>query len=231
MGLIYAGVPAKLVLKLRQAFDIHYFIETGTYLGDTALWASQNFERVITIEKSDFYWGLAQEKCSNKKNVQFLLGDSREVLRELIPKLEFPAIYWLDAHWSGGQTFGQHDECALLGELESINRSALENFILIDDARMFLSPPYRPYSANHWPDISMIIKILTPDDTERYIVIIEDVIIAVPRYARELVSQYCQDVNTHLWEEQQKLQNRFTFNFSRSLRQRFEALARRLHKG
>lgn len=231
MGLVYAGVPAKLVQKLSQAFNIRFFVETGTYLGETALWASQNFERVITIEKSNFYWTASQEKYSNLKNVQFLLGDSREVLKGLIPQLAFPAIFWLDAHWSGGHTFGQDDECALLGELEAINRSDIENFILIDDARLFLSPPYRPYSANYWPDISTTIKILNPDEHERYVVIIEDVIVAVPQYARELVIQYCQDVNTHNWEEQQKLLKRSTFNLYRSLKQRFAALAGKFHKG
>jgi hypothetical protein len=231
MGLIYAGVPTKLVQKLSQAFNIPYFVETGTYLGDTTLWASQYFEHVITIEKSNHYWRLAQEKYSSKKNVQFLLGDSREVLKGLIPQINRSAIFWLDAHWSGGQTYGQNDECALLGELERINESPEENIILIDDARLFLAPPYRPYSPNYWPDISTVINIFNSYNYERYIVIIEDVIVAVPKFAEELVIQYCQDVNTQLWEGQQKYQNRFTSNFHRNLKQRFAALTRRIYKG
>jgi hypothetical protein len=233
MGLIYAGVPTKLVLLLNKEFNIRYFIETGTYLGETAFWASQHFEHVITIEKSSYYWGLAQKKYSNIKNVQFLLGDSREVLQEFLPRLASPTVYWLDAHWSGGETYGQFDECALLDELEIINKTPAENFILIDDARLFLSPPNRPYSANQWPDLSTIIQIINPNFNKRYVVVIEDVIVAVPQNAREFVIQYCQDINTHFWIEQQKIQNRFMRTFPirmRHLGHRLVGFSRKLLK-
>ena len=53
MGLISSGIPQYFVDVLVKNFSIRYFIETGTCRGETASWASQQFEKVFTIEKSE----------------------------------------------------------------------------------------------------------------------------------------------------------------------------------
>ena len=53
MGLIRMGPPQQLIADLARRFSIEDFVETGTYQGGTALWASGVFKRVLTIEKSD----------------------------------------------------------------------------------------------------------------------------------------------------------------------------------
>jgi hypothetical protein len=108
-------------------------------------------------------------------------------------------MFWLDAHWSGGETYGENDECPLLEELAIINVSPYEHIILIDDARLFLSPPPAPHRIEQWPDITTVINCLNCV-SNRYIIIIEDVIVAAPSKFKVILAQYGQDLNTKAWK-------------------------------
>lgn len=190
----YYRLPSNLVLSIKNEFHLKYFVETGTYVGNTARWASQHFDRVFTIENSEMLWQQASTKYSGLDNIQFILGDSRHMLCEVVEKLESPAIFWLDAHWSVGITYGEGNECPLAEELQIVVNNSYDHFILVDDARMFLAPPPKPHTPDQWPDIVSVINILN-SNRARFIVVIDDVIVAVPAYARSLLTEYCQDVN------------------------------------
>ncbi|WP_377475544.1 MAG: FkbM family methyltransferase [Microcoleus anatoxicus] len=193
MGIIRMGPPTEIIYKLKEVYGLNNFIETGTYQGYTAYWASQVFKQVFTIEYSPDIYQKVTEKYGHIKNIDFLYGDSRNLLQNTVSQLESPSLFWFDAHWSGGLTYGESDECPLLAEIEIINRSDCEHFIFIDDARLFLSPPPPPHLPQQWPDISAILNLLNSAKNSRHIVIIDDVIIAVPIRAKELIIQYCQD--------------------------------------
>jgi hypothetical protein len=197
------GPPTKLITALANKFEVNYFIETGTYYGGTAKWASEIFDQVFTIEYSKTLFAETKQKYNHLSNIQFLLGDSRQELEKLINQLDNPSIFWLDAHWSGGKTYGQNDQCPLIEEIKVLNRSRFDNFIFIDDARLFTSPPQPPHNVEEWADIATIIDTLR-ENHQRYIVIIEDVIIAVPIQAKPVVVEYCQEVNARAWKEQGK---------------------------
>lgn len=201
MGIVRMGPPETLIRESAEKFNINYFIETGTYLGGTTAWASEIFQTVLTIEFSGELFQEAKEKFSKSHNVECFLGDSREQLQKIIVQLEGPSIFWLDAHWSGGITYGDKDQCPLIEELEILNESQHNHFIFIDDARLFLSPPQPPHQVKYWPNFCEIIDALRKKYSDKYIVIIEDVIIAVPSEAREIVIQYCQKTNARLWYE------------------------------
>lgn len=198
MGIVRMGPPTELICELRSTFRITRFIETGTFRGDTAYWASKLFEKVITIERSDSIYKQTKLKYGHINNIEFLYGDTKDKLSEILPNIGTPAIFWLDAHWCGGPSYGKENECPLIQEIEIINRSSYDNFIFIDDARLFMSPPPHPHLINQWPDISMILNSLTLINNCRYIVIIEDVIIAAPIFAKSIIAQYCQQINTKL---------------------------------
>lgn len=193
MGIVRMGPPTEIIYKLKEVYGINNFIETGTYQGHTAYWASQVFDQVFTIEYSQDIYQKVTEKYGHIKNIDFLYGDTRNLLQNTLSQLESPSLFWLDAHWSGGLTYGESDECPLLAEIEIINRSDCEHFILIDDARLFLSPPPAPHSPQQWPDISAILNLLNSAKNSRHIVIVDDVIIAVPLRAKQLIVRYCQD--------------------------------------
>lgn len=206
MGIVRMGPPNDLILMLKECSEVNSFIETGTHLGNTAYWSSQKFGQVITLEYSTEMYQQATQKYGNVENIKFLQGDSRVLLQEIVSSLKQPSMFWLDAHWSGGQTYGEEDECPLLEELEIINASPYDHIILIDDARLFLSPPPAPHRVEQWPDISAVIDCLNLVKN-RYTVIIEDVIISVPNKFKPVLAQYCQDLNTKVSEEYGKQQN------------------------
>ncbi len=159
-------------------------------MGHTALWASQQFGKVVTIENSQEIYAATSKRLSHVKNIDFIYGHTLAKLEEIVPGLRAPAIFWLDAHWSGGATYGSGDECPILGELEIINRSELPHCILIDDARLFTAPPPPPHSAKQWPNITELLATIN-SNPGRYIVIVDDVVVSVPESARQLVEQYC----------------------------------------
>jgi hypothetical protein len=144
---------------MRDTFKAKVFVETGTNQAETAVWASANFEHVFTVEAYEPLYQKAVETFGSRKNIQFLKGDSRAHIKSLTDSLTEPAIFWLDAHWCGENTFGKSDECPVVGELELLNASKVPHIVLIDDARFFLAPPPPPHEATYWPDISAILPV------------------------------------------------------------------------
>lgn len=198
------GIPKDLVVKIQRSFGISEFVETGTYMGETAIWASEIFRRVITVEQSRHYYEQLEVAHSRYPNVEFVFGHSGVDLDRLVRSLAGPAVFWLDGHWSGGKTYGEGDECPLLNEIESINRSPHEHFIFIDDARLFMSPPPRPHSPDDWPTIVQVVDILRAAGRSPYVVAFADVIIACPGTAKSLISEWCQIAVTQLWEAESR---------------------------
>lgn len=195
MGMVRMGPPSELVLKLKKQLAITRFIETGTLFGNTARWAANHFQHVATIENSPGLYQAAKEKCAPFDNIEVIYGHSKEKLGEILAVHTSPAIFWLDAHWSGGATYGERDECPLIEEIAVIQRAGREHVILIDDARLFVAPPPLPHNADAWPNIAEIVKALDGvGDGRRYHVIFEDVIISVPATARNVVIDYVRSV-------------------------------------
>jgi hypothetical protein len=77
-------------------------------------------------------------------NVRVVEGDSEQLMTGLTADLDQPALFYLDRHYSGGQTgMGQH-ETPVVKEVEAILRDAPNgSFVMIDDARCRLQdyPP------------------------------------------------------------------------------------------
>jgi hypothetical protein len=194
------GPPNELILLLQKAYDVSHFVETGTFKGSTTAWAAGHFEQVTTAEYAKSIYDDTRQRLAHLQNVDFRFGDSRDVIRDIVPQLQESVIFWLDSHWSGGETYGEKDECPLIDELQAIAQSPHAHYILVDDARLFLSPPQRPHLPEAWPSIAEVIDTIRAGRQPYYIVIIEDVIIAVPEAAKETVIAYCQNVNTKSWE-------------------------------
>jgi hypothetical protein len=193
------GPPAELIKGIAAEFGIDTFVETGTHHGGTAVWAADHFRYVYTIEYSKQLYDQTNGKYGSLPNIEFIFGDSRTELNRLRSTLEGPAIFWLDAHWSGDWTYGDEDQCPLLEEIQIINSSGFDHLIFIDDARLFTSPPQAPHRVEQWPDITATVQALRSIDSDKYIVIIEDVIIAVPSLARTFLAEYCREQNARLW--------------------------------
>ena len=75
-----------------------------------------------------------------KNNVHIFMGNSGTILPKIIKQIPTnkTITFWLDAHYSGGQTSFFEKKCPILDELNSIKEHIIkEHTILIDDMRLF----------------------------------------------------------------------------------------------
>jgi len=122
----------------RREFRIKTLVESGTYLGDMVMAQKDNFQRVYSIELGADLWRQAKKRFEADRNVEILQGDSGSVLVELMPRLNGPAIFWLDGHYSAGVTAKGEKVSPIMEELNAIFMySNAQHVLLIDDARLF----------------------------------------------------------------------------------------------
>jgi len=83
--------------------NIGLVVETGTFKGESTKKMADIFDKVITIELDDKLYNLTSEKLKNDgyKNIKFLRGDSGDIIQDLVQTINEPALFFLDAHWSG----------------------------------------------------------------------------------------------------------------------------------
>lgn len=114
------------------------FVETGTFRGDTAAWALDHFRQVYSIELSRELHEKCRERFAREDRVTLLQGDSAAVLGELLPKIDGRCFFWLDAHFSSGETACGEVSVPLIEELEIIaGHRRKDHIIVIDDCRLF----------------------------------------------------------------------------------------------
>ena len=127
--------------------DKRIFIETGTYLGTGVVKALLcGFKTIYSCELSPEQFVIAKKELAGIPNVKLYLSDSAEFLSRILSSLKEPAFFWLDAHYSGGntaQTLVEEDsnkyiKCPLIRELQVIATHNIKTHtILIDDVRLF----------------------------------------------------------------------------------------------
>jgi hypothetical protein len=113
------------------------FIETGTLNGDSIFALEPYFDKLYTIEFSEKYYNNTKNKyCGNKIN--FILNDSSIEFKSLLPNITDDCIFFLDGHWSGGDTGKSEKDCPLEEEITLIhNLFKNKGIIIIDDFRLF----------------------------------------------------------------------------------------------
>lgn len=123
----------------RRQFGLTQFIETGTHLGDTLAYiAQQKSVHATSIELDETYYRAAKQRFIGYSNVTMLQGDSGKLLPELVYRLQTPALFWLDGHYSGGDTGKGELDTPVSVELDAILGLPVKgHVILIDDARCF----------------------------------------------------------------------------------------------
>lgn len=117
--------------------NITNFVESGTYLGEMIKAQLPFFKRIVSIELDEALYMKNVEKFRGNPNVLLLKGDSGLLMQKAIDLLVGRKLFWLDGHYSGGNTAKGDKECPVLEELDTILRLPEDNIILIDDARCF----------------------------------------------------------------------------------------------
>ena len=117
------------------------WVETGTYLGDSTDCLSKISKRVYSIEPSKTYFEKAQKRFMNTESVSLFYGTSENCLDLILKNIENKKIsFWLDGHFSYGDTYEGENHSPVLIELDFIkqNINSFESInILIDDFRIF----------------------------------------------------------------------------------------------
>lgn len=124
--------------EIAQAFGAGAFIETGTFLGDSAASAAEVFPEVHTIELSQSLYLQASARFAQDPSVHVYFGDSSSVLPSLVRGLTGRALFWLDGHYSEGVTAKGDCNTPIFEELAAIQRhSSVSHILLIDDISLF----------------------------------------------------------------------------------------------
>lgn len=167
---------AEVIRALARQFDVSTLVETGTWRGNMVSAQLDHFEHIYSIELGIGLYGTARQRFADNFNVKVLYGDSGEVLPDLLGRIDEPVIFWLDAHWSGGDTVKMSNEfhTPIRQELEAIFTHGIrDHVILIDDARAFTG-------TYGWPTIEELAKWVAQERPEMRLEIVDDMIRITP---------------------------------------------------
>ena len=117
------------------------FVETGSYVGDGIAEALKaDFRDIYSIELSPKYYDICKDRFKSYSNINLVLGDSSVVLYDTIKNIQEKITFWLDGHYSSGDTACGQYAVPLIQELEQIKRHPIKHHtILIDDVRLIRS--------------------------------------------------------------------------------------------
>lgn len=147
----------KRSVLLRLGIPDAIWVETGTFMGDTAAMLATIASAVYTIEPEKKLYESAAARFAQDSKVHAIHGLSEDVFPTLLPTLSGDVNFWLDGHYSGGITHQGPTDCPVRDELSNISAN-MEKFskvmVMIDDVRCFNPsvPEYKDY-----PDINYLV--------------------------------------------------------------------------
>lgn len=170
----------------KNKYKINYFIETGTFMGDTVFYLKDDFKQIISIELAEDLAGRAKERFQDEKHIQILHGDSGQILNKIIQNIDQPILFWLDGHYSSEFFVGENFIRTAKGEkntpveeeLKWILQSSVQHVVLIDDARLFTG-------LNDYPSVSRIRKLVNRSAKSYGMQVKNDMIIIEPMNSRD----------------------------------------------
>lgn len=137
-----------------KKFKANTLIESGTYRGDMVFGVRNKFNKIISIELSDYYFKHATKRFKGYKNIKIIKGDSGKEIEKLLNDTKSACVFWLDGHYSAGFTAKGSLNTPIINELKSIlSHKIKSHVILIDDARCFIG-------KDDYPKISEIRNII-----------------------------------------------------------------------
>lgn len=107
------------------------------------------FDSIYSIELSADLFRQSRSRFNRDAKVKLVHGDSAMDLPDIVKSLDDPALFWLDGHYSDGETVRGSNDTPVRDELLALARSPIEgHVILIDDARLFGVDPEYPSLAD-----------------------------------------------------------------------------------
>lgn len=153
------------LIDLRRELGLRNFVETGCYRGNGIKWAlDAGFESVYSCDVIPKYVKVCRQRFVGRP-VMLQCSESVTFLRDLIPQLQGPTLFWLDAHFPSyyhrilqqaehpwEREYPLYDECLLIMTLKPDHAGDL---IVCDDVDSvpgfpgILRHDRLPYSASY----------------------------------------------------------------------------------
>lgn len=175
------GVPVPHLIKQKvikdyaQKYDLRVLVETGTFFGDMVAAMKGEFAKIYSIELSEELYANAKRRFQEEKNIELICGDSGKVLGDLVERLDEPALFWLDGHYSGGITAKAEVDTPILDEIACIlDARERKHVIVIDDARCF-------GTDSAYPSLSQLSDLVSSKRSDMEIAMSNDSIRIVPK--------------------------------------------------
>ena len=113
------------------------FIETGSAQGDGIKAAlAAGFNKIYSIEVQPALYQHCKTQFDSDPRVTLAFGDSGVQLGNILTNVNEQCFFWLDGHYSGGNTGHSGKETPLLDELEHISKHGISTHtIAVDDTR------------------------------------------------------------------------------------------------
>ena len=159
----------RIVERFQKEYGYNVLIETGTFLGDMVEAQRNNFKKIFSIELQHSLAEKAKERFKGMGHIRILEGDSGRILETILSEIREPAIFWLDAHYSGGLTARGDNECPIFQEIDAIFATKEKHLLLIDDARLFSG-------TGDYPTIDQLTKYILDKDPRYKVSVDNDVI-------------------------------------------------------
>lgn len=156
-------------------WGLKVLVETGTFEGEMVKANHLNFAEIYTIELAFDYFDKARAWFAGVDHIHSIYGDSARVLPKILRALDaknVPALFWLDAHYSGEDTAKAEKQTPIVEELEAVFEYADQgHVVLVDDARLFAD------QISPWPDYPSVEWVQTLAATRGYDIDLRDDII------------------------------------------------------
>lgn len=153
-------IKQQTIKALSEKYGLDVLVETGTYYGDMVDAMKPYFNHIYSIELSEDLYRKALKRFGGEPKVEIIQGNSGVEIGSLIGRIKKPALFWLDGHYSAGETAKGDKITPIYEELEHIfNSQHSGNVIIIDDARCFGVDPGYPSME----DLINFVKLKKPD--------------------------------------------------------------------
>lgn len=128
----------EVIIEYARRYSLRELIESGTGEGFAVNYLLERhvFDFITTIEISPTLNQRAKDRFKDFANVACLLGDSGNLLANIVALRKKPVLFWLDGHFCGGDTRPPIDT-PIREELAAAFTAPKGSVILIDDARLF----------------------------------------------------------------------------------------------
>ncbi len=154
------AVKQKTLRHYAEKYNLKTLVETGTYYGDMVEAMREVFANIYSIELSRELYEKARGRFEGEKHIELIWGDSGVEMEKIMKKINHPALFWLDGHYSAGETARSDKDTPIYEELNHIlNAEETGNVIIIDDARNFGMDPEYPTME----ELADFIKMKRPD--------------------------------------------------------------------